>query len=170
MSTTNLHEADVDSWYRAYATQLRFAARRIVGNRADAEDAIQEAFVAAWRAIDRYDGSDPYPWLYRIATRKALSIAAGRRATACIDDVQPPVGPSAEDVALDRFRAGQIQALVGHEPDVALHLVGGLRFRELGERFGIPLSTAATRVRRGKLRLRSQLRATLTGLPESQSA
>jgi RNA polymerase sigma-70 factor (ECF subfamily) len=116
MSTTIFRDADIDSWYRSYAAQLRSAARRIVGNGPDAEDAVQEAFIAAFRAIDRYDGTDPYPWLYRIATRKALTIASARR----------PVG--------------------------------------------MPLASAASRVRRGKHRLRAQIRATIATLPESQPA
>ena len=162
--------ADVESWYRAYAPQLRSAARRIVGNRADAEDAIQDAFLAAYRAIERYDGSDPYPWLHRIATRKAMTIALGRRpALPLADDLAPPA-PSAEDVALERLRSGEIHNLVEREPAVALHLIGGLRFREISERFRMPLATAATRIRRGKRRLRLRLEATLTDLPESKSA
>jgi RNA polymerase sigma-70 factor (ECF subfamily) len=170
--STIIWQADLDSWYRAYAVKLRSVAWRIVGNRDDAEDATQEAFIAALRAIDRYDGSDPYPWLYRIATRKALTIASARRPVTGLpeaaDDAGPAV-PSAEDEALARLRSKAIRTLVAGEPAVALH-VGGLRFREIGERFGVPPATAASRIRRGKRRLRSQLRATLATLPESQPA
>ncbi len=161
---------DLESWYRAYGPRLRSAAWRIVGNRADAEDAIQDAFVAALRAIERYDGSDPYPWLYRIATRKALTIAAKRRPATDLPETGGPSVPSAEEEALERLGAGAIRALLADEPAVALHVVGGLRFTEIGERFGMPVATAASRVRRGKHRLRAHLRATLAELPESQPA
>ncbi len=161
---------DMESWYRSYAPKLRSAAWRIVGNRADAEDAIQEAFVAALRAIDRYDGSDPYPWLYRIATRKALTIASNRRPATPLPDVIGPSVPSAEDEALEHLQTGAIRALIADEPAVALHVVAGLHFHEISERYGMPVATAASRVRRGKHRLRARLRATLADLPESQPA
>jgi RNA polymerase sigma-70 factor (ECF subfamily) len=170
MSTSSSGARDIDSWYRRYAPQLRSAARRIVGNREDADDAIQEAFLAAYRAFARYDGTDPYPWLHRIATRKALTIVTARRPAVALVDELSPVAPSAEDVALARSWSGQLHELVTREPAVALHLIGGLRFREIGERCGMPQATAATRVRRGKQRLRNALAATLRDLPESKSA
>jgi RNA polymerase sigma-70 factor (ECF subfamily) len=168
MSTT-IWQPDIDSWYRAYAVKLRSVAWRIVGNRDDAEDATQEAFFAAFRAIDRYDGSDPYPWLHRIATRKALTIASTRRPVAALPENDGPAVPSAEDEALARLRSDAIRELVAGEPAVALH-ADGLRFREIGERFGVPAATAASRIRRGKARLRRSLRATLATLPRSQPA
>jgi DNA-directed RNA polymerase specialized sigma24 family protein len=60
--------------------------------------------------------------------------------------------------------------MIAGEPAVELHVVAGLHFTEIGERFGMPVATAASRVRRGKHRLRARLRATLTDLPESQPA
>ena len=169
MSTT-IVRPDIDSWYRAYALKLRSAAWRIVRNRADAEDALQEAFVAAFRAIDRYDGSDPYPWLHRIATRKALTIASSRRPAALPADHADAAAPSAEDDALARWRTSAIRELIADDPAVELHLIGTLRFREIGARLGIPPATAATRIRRGKQRLRARLRATLIDVRESQPA
>jgi DNA-directed RNA polymerase specialized sigma24 family protein len=52
--------------------------------------------------------------------------------------------------------------LVAGEVPVALHLVEGLRFRDVSERLGIPPATAATRIRRGKARLRMQLHASFS--------
>jgi RNA polymerase sigma-70 factor (ECF subfamily) len=164
-----LFAVDLESWYGRYAARMTTIAWRILGNRADAEDAVQEAFVATLRAIDRYDGSDPYPWLHRIVTRKALTIAARRRPVADLPEWAGPNVPSAEDEALERLRAGTIHAMIAGEPAVALH-VAGLHFTEIGERYGMPVATAASRVRRGKHRLRARLRATLADLPESQPA
>jgi RNA polymerase sigma-70 factor (ECF subfamily) len=169
MSTTTSAGADVESWYTAYAQSLRGATRRVLGNRDDAEDALQDAFVAALRFHDRYDGGNPYPWLHRIATRKALNILARRRTGG--GQIFPASDePSAEAAALAAIGAAELAALLRTEPAVALHALGGLRFREVAERQGTPLATAATRIRRGKRRLRSYLEATLADLPVSRPA
>jgi RNA polymerase sigma factor (sigma-70 family) len=153
--------SDIETWYLRYASRLRRVTRRIVGNEHDAEDATQDAFLAAFRAYDRYRAdTDPYPWLFRIATRKALTIAAGHRSSPGGDGahlLHP--APSAEDEALARDEARRVQRLVATELPVAMHLIGGLRFRDVSERLGIPAATAATRIRRGKRRLRSLLEA-----------
>ena len=169
MSTSISAGIEIQSWYETYGTRLRSAARRIVGNADDAEDALQDAFVAAVRSFERYDGSDPYPWLYRIATRKALNIAASRKPGTGRLETEGSV-PSAEDVALGHLSATQLTEMIRREPAVALHVIGNLRFREVGERLGTPIATAATRIRRGKHRLRTRLQATLLALPESKPA
>ncbi len=173
MNTSILAGSDVAAWYERYASQLRRAARRIVGNAHDAEDATQDAFLAAFRAHDRYrPGSDPYPWLFRIATRKALTIAAGRPPVLSVVDHEFRAGsvPSAEDEAVAHDEAWRVRRLVATELPVALHLIGGLRFRDVSERLGIPPATAATRIRRGKRRLRTLLEATTLHDQRSMSA
>lgn len=170
MSTTISPDVDVESWFRNYAGRLHFVARKILGNAQDAEDATQDAFLAVFRARGRYDGSDPYPWLYRIATRKALNIAAARSSRRALPVAPVAVAPSAEEEALLHLRTDSLTRLVSEDPALALHLIGDLPFREIGVRLGTPLATAATRVRRGKRRLRSVLEATLTELPRSKPA
>jgi len=154
--------SDIEAWYLRYAPRLRRVTRRIVGNEHDAEDATQDAFLAAFRAHDRYRAdSDPYPWLFRIATRKALTIAAAHRPALERDPAHLVLAaPSAEDEALARDEARRVERLVATELPVALHLIGGLRFRDVSERLGIPAATAATRIRRGKRRLRTLIEAT----------
>lgn len=161
MDTSISARSDLEAWYVRYASRLRRATRRIVGNDQDAEDATQDAFLAAFRAHDHYrTDSDPYPWLFRIATRKALTIVADARAPVPDADGDPIFAPSAEDEAVAFDEAQRVARLVATEVPVALHLIGGLRFRDVSERLGIPPATAATRIRRGKRRLRELLKAT----------
>jgi RNA polymerase sigma-70 factor (ECF subfamily) len=176
MNTTISARSDVEAWYLRYAVRLRRAARRIVGNEFDAEDATHEAFLAAFRAHGRYRvETDPYPWLFRIATRKALTIAAAHRGLPPLAEGELPA-PSAEDEAVARDEARRVASLVATELPVALHLIDGLRFRDVSERLGIPAATAATRIRRGKLRLRTvlaaqfALEATSSPVPRSKTA
>jgi RNA polymerase sigma factor (sigma-70 family) len=169
MSTSISAGIDIESWYLAYAGRLRGATKRMLGNVDDAEDALHDAFVAAFRSHARYNGGDPYPWLYRIATRKALNILAARKPGAGeLAGVQAE--PSAEDQALRALASAELVSFLRAEPAVELHLLGGLRFREVGERLGTPPATAATRIRRGKHRLRARLQATLSDFPRSRPA
>lgn len=156
MNTSTMNGSDIAGWYVLYASRLRRATRRIVGNEHDAEDATQDAFLAAFRAHDRYRAdTDPYPWLFRIATRKALTIAAAHRPRTERDPAHVvAAAPSAEDEALAHDEARRVTRLVATEVPVALHLIEGLRFRDVSKRLGIPPATAATRIRRGKQRLR----------------
>jgi RNA polymerase sigma-70 factor (ECF subfamily) len=169
MSTSISAGTEIESWYQTYAGRLRGATKRMLGNVDDAEDALQDAFVAAFRSYGRYNGGDPYPWLYRIATRKALNIIAARRPGVGEVALQQ-AAPSAEDQAIAGFAQAELAALLRTEPALALHLVGGFRFREVGDRLGTPPATAATRIRRGKHRLRARLQATLRAFPESRPA
>lgn len=178
MATSTLAHSDIETWHLRYAARLRHAARRIVGNEHDAEDATQDAFLAAFRAHDRYRAdSDPYPWLVRIATRKALTIAADHRMR-LEREASPAVSAarSAEDEALEQAASRLVASLVERELPVALHVIEGLRFRDVSERLGIPAATAATRIRRGKQRLRTLLtagfaaEATTTTAQRSKSA
>jgi RNA polymerase sigma-70 factor, ECF subfamily len=81
----------------AHRHELHVHCYRMMGSLQDAEDAMQEVFLRAWRALPRLEGSDWLrAWLYKIATNVCLS-AAARRARRILPAGQgPPADPAAD--------------------------------------------------------------------------
>ncbi len=80
-----------------YQAELRAHCYRMLGSVHDAEDALQEALIRAWKGIDRFEGRGPVrSWLYSIATNTALDIARHRSRREFAVDMGTPAGPGAE--------------------------------------------------------------------------
>ena len=68
--TAPAKETVLSAWYDEYGTDILRYCYMFLGNKADAEDAVQETFLKVWRNIDRYearDGCSPKTWIVRIA-------------------------------------------------------------------------------------------------------
>jgi RNA polymerase sigma factor (sigma-70 family) len=138
----------------------------------DAEDAVQEAFVKAYRALGRFRAGSPFrPWLLRIVANEARNRrrSAGRRAGLALraaEDRRPgDAAPSPESAVLGREqRAWLIAALNalsdGDREIIASRHILDLSEAETAEVLGLPRGTVKSRLSRALARLRTQLAAT----------
>jgi RNA polymerase sigma-70 factor (ECF subfamily) len=145
------------------------ACHRVLGDLHDAEDAAQEAFVAAYRSLASWRMDGPFgAWLTRIAVRIAIRRARARRTVTWIDPTNPadgidlPGGPDPATLSLRAERADLVRSAVSRldEPYrevVALRFFGELSLDEIATQTGRPLGTVKTHLHRGLLRLRAAL-------------
>lgn len=156
---------DVDAFeelVRRYQASIYRVALRMLGSRADAQDAAQETFVRAWRALPRFrHDSTISTWLYRIVTRRALDKIAARRTTGTLDEVELEAGPDPAHTAerRERFRAVG-KAIANLPPDQRAALVlrefEGLSYQEVANVLGTSLPAVKGRIHRARLTIIQQ--------------
>jgi RNA polymerase sigma-70 factor (ECF subfamily) len=88
--TTRSADVDLRTELEAYRQELTGYCYRMLGSGFEAEDAVQEAMVRAWRGIDRFEGRSALrSWLYRIATNVCLDMLRGPQRRARPMDLGP---------------------------------------------------------------------------------
>ena len=153
-----------DMLYDRYVRPVYGLALRRLGDRPQAEDAVQETFAAVWRSARSYksDRGPGGPWLYAVA-RNAIVDRARARSEASSElpetvSTEPGPAERAESayVAWRVHRA--LEDLPRHERDVLeLAYWGGLSQSEVAAFLGIPLGTVKTRTRSALSRLADAL-------------
>lgn len=146
--------------------RLRAVLGRLLDDPRDAEEALQDTFVQAWRGCGGFRGGSTVPtWLHRIAVNTALMRTRGKRLpTAPLDAEMVEDGAcvheSAERGELSRFLAGRLRAL---DPEQRVPLVlrdlAGLSNQEIAEVLDISLPAAKSRVHRARLWLMDEVTA-----------
>ncbi|MWB99470.1 ECF RNA polymerase sigma factor SigK [Agromyces sp. MMS17-SY077] len=145
---------------------------RLVVDRAQAEEVMQEVFLEIWQTAPRYDAAkgSAIGWLFTIAHRRAVDrIRAAQSARERDErigarDVDVPVDTVAEDAEVriehERVHEALVRLSDLQRECVALAYYGGLTQREIAERLEVPLGTVKTRLRDGMIRLRDLLGVT----------
>jgi RNA polymerase sigma factor (sigma-70 family) len=138
----------------------------IAGNAADAEEAAQDGFVKAWRALGRFHEGAPFrPWLLQIVANEARNRrrSAGRRAhlalRAATEEPSGDAAPSPEASLLSAETRETLLAAVNELPDdqrtvIALRFFVGLSEQEVADALKLPTGTVKSRSARALERLR----------------
>ena len=142
---------------RAYAV-----ARAIVVNHEDAEDAVQEAFLHAYKALHRFLPDQAFgAWLHRIVANAALDITRRRKvrdADELPETVASPFRDPAEASELaTRLRDALNTLPVRQRSVIVLHDVEGFKHAEIGTMLGIPEGTARSDLHYARSHLRTVL-------------
>lgn len=164
--------ADRDGFRALYAAtsgKLMGVCLRILRDRSEAEDAVQEVFTRVWLNARRYDAARArgMTWLIAIARNHAIDRLRARPAVADADDAVSGIadrspGPEAQVVArgearriadcFDLLEPARADALRGA-------YLGGLSYEELSQRHEVPLNTMRSWLRRGLMKLKECLEA-----------
>ncbi len=156
---------------RRYQTTVYNIAYRLVGERQDALDLSQEAFVRAYQALDSFDVSRPLgPWLYRIVTNLTLNHLQLRRVPTVPLEPETGESPLPDDAAepervyLRGERQTQLrQAILALPPHyravIELRHFQELSYDEMAATLEIPLSDVKSHLHRARQLLRQWLEA-----------
>ena len=141
---------------------------RILNNREEAEDVLQETFLQVWRKAADFDESRgrPFTWLVTLARSRGIdrlrTLASRERvAEAGAREVSEEISDAATD-ALKSEQRGLVSDALAKLPDeqkrpIMLAYFDGLTQSEIAARLGAPLGTVKTRMRTGMIRLRELL-------------
>jgi RNA polymerase sigma-70 factor (ECF subfamily) len=99
MSTVRPAANELESRLEQHRRELNAYCYRMLGSPFEAEDAVQETFIRAWRGFDRFEGrAQLRSWLYRIATNVCLDMLNGRERRATPMDLGPAREPIADNL------------------------------------------------------------------------
>src|SRR5688500_6346604 len=152
--------ADLEALFRAHWPRAFRAAYLVVHDAAAAEDIAQEAFLAAVRALDRFDRRRPFgPWMHRIVVNRAIDAARARALRRELESRaageaetpaggEPPAAPLSDEV-VEALR----ELSPEHRAVVALRYLLDFTPGEIARALELPRGTVNSRLRRALDRL-----------------
>jgi len=146
--------------------RVRDLLSRLLDDEREIEEATQDAFVQAWRNLDRFRGDAAvFTWLYRIAVNEALQ-RLRRRRVQTVELDEPDVEVSAERDPGEAAAGAELRAFLylrirrlplEYRIPLVLRDIEGLSNREVAAAMGISVAAAKSRIHRARMRLRADL-------------
>lgn len=138
--------------------------RWLTGNREDAEDVVQEAFLRAFASFHTFYGENGKPWLLAIVRNTASTWTKRNRNLALAGDLDYRTAPGPDPEVLlasgrDRERVRQAVAQLAPEfrETIVLRELEGFSYKDIAGMIGVPLGTVMSRLARGREYLREML-------------
>jgi RNA polymerase sigma-70 factor (ECF subfamily) len=158
-----------------YKEKIYYLAYRMLGNRHEAEDIIQETFLRVYMNFDRFDQTQKFStWIYRIATNLSIDRLRKRKASYSLDaEINQGDGldgydrlVSEEDTPEKQLMITETQIQIRNAIDklpekyksvVVLRYLHDLSLQEISDVLGMPVTTIKTRIHRGREFLRKKM-------------
>ncbi len=168
------HSAAFGQLVQKYQDRLYNTVVHVAGNAEDARDIVQDAFVQAFLKLDTFQRSSAfYTWLYRIAFNVAISFRRRKRSMLSIDyaretsgaePMENDLGPAERAERDERCR--QVREAIDrlseeHRMVLVLREIDGCCYETIAEILDLPIGTVRSRLHRGRLQLREELREVL---------
>lgn len=159
-----------------YKDKIYHLAYRMLSNRHEAEDIVQETFLRVYLHLDRYDAAHKFStWIYRIGTNLCIDRLRKRRPSYSLDaELSATDGADGYAMIASEGRTPESELLLTetqqtvrraieqlpdkYKPIVILRYMQDLSLQEIGDILGLPVTTVKTRVHRGREFLRNKIK------------
>ncbi|MFI6149720.1 sigma-70 family RNA polymerase sigma factor [Streptomyces sp. NPDC051109] len=169
--TVRASEGDEDAFavlVRRHSSRLLALSQHLLGSRTDAEDAVQEAFLSAWRRLPEFRHRASFgTWMYRIVTNRCLNTLRHRPYPLPLDTVPEPAAADADSspprvAEIDAATAALTAALLELSPELrvcwVLRELHGLHYEEIAHVVGSSEQTVRGRLFRARRALTEAMR------------
>jgi RNA polymerase sigma-70 factor (ECF subfamily) len=158
-------------------SQLYNFAHWLAGDRAAAEDLVQETYMKALKGFSSFQqGTNFRAWMYRILRNNFLTTQAGLKTTLSLDSVdepslEPGTADTPESILLSRIEQDAIrralEAMPVHYREIVLLCdLEEMSYQEISQALGIPIGTVMSRLSRARKLIRTLLTARPEGAPQ----
>ena len=168
----NLSPADFEQVFLPHLDAAYNLARWLLRNDQDAEDAVQEAYIRAYKAFARFRGGEGKAWLMTILRNVCYTMIKKLQSHETLEPFDEEIHqPLSESEMQEAFRqkanAETLHLALEKLPDefreiIVLHDLEGLAYKEIAAVVGIPIGTVMSRLARARGRLRAELIAANT--------
>ena len=156
----------METVYHHLARTMYNSAYRLLNHQQDAEDAMHEGFIAAWKAFPRFDlNKDPEKWIKTMVINKSIDMLRKRKYSfedlselSMHNHYDESQNSELQEIDIDIVKEAILKLSDGYRSVLSLFLTEGLDYDEIAEYMGIKPSSVRSHVSRGLVKLRSDLK------------